>query len=174
MQGAFLALWNGIQPAREREYDRWHTFEHVPERLRVEGIVGGVRYWAPEREELRYFTLYETRTIDVLASAAYRARLDAPTPWTRKVQPTFTNFVRAACRTSASEGRGTGGALATIRVDFADTSSKELFAGASRRVAAAALGHHGITSIHVGIADASVTRALERLVVREPARGLRL
>ena len=74
------------------------------------------------------------------------------------MQPTFTNFVRAACRAVASEGRGTGGALATIRVDFADRGRREPFARASRPLAAEALAHHGITSVHVGIAEPSVTR----------------
>ena len=156
---AFLAIWHDIETHGEVEFNDWHTREHMPERVGIPGFEAGRRWVDWSRARHRYFTLYETRTIDVLASAAYRARLDAPTPLTRKVQPTFTNFVRAACRTSASEGRGTGGALATIRVDFADTSSKELFSGASRRVAAAALGHHGITSVHVGIAEPSVTRA---------------
>ena len=40
---AFLALWNDFDPARDEEYNCWHTFEHVPERVGIEGILTGQR-----------------------------------------------------------------------------------------------------------------------------------
>jgi hypothetical protein len=43
---AFLALWNDFDPARDEEYNCWHTFEHVPERVGIEGVVSGRRYIA--------------------------------------------------------------------------------------------------------------------------------
>jgi hypothetical protein len=155
---AFLAIWHDIEAHGELEYNDWHTREHMPERVGIPGFEAGRRFvdWGLDRH--RYFTLYEAATLDVLGSAAYRARLDAPTPWTQRVQPTFTNFVRSACRAAASEGRGTGGALATIRIDFADSSRREPFARASGTLASDAVAHHGITSVHVGIAEPSVTR----------------
>jgi hypothetical protein len=156
---AFLAIWHDIEERGEIEYNDWHTREHMPERVEIPGFEAGRRFVDRSLEHHRYFTLYEAAALDVLGSAAYRARLDAPTPWTREVQPTFTNFVRAACRTAASEGRGTGGALGTIRVDFADPAHREPLARASAQLAADALAHHGITSVHVGIAEPSVTRA---------------
>src|SRR6188508_1420005 len=119
---AFLAIWHDIEEHGEVEYDDWHTREHMPERVGIPGFEAGRRFVDRSLDHHRYFTLYEAATLDVLGSAAYRARLDAPTPWTHKVQPTFTNFVRAACRAAASEGRGTGGALATIRVGIAEPS----------------------------------------------------
>ena len=127
---AFLAIWHDIEEQGELEYNDWHTREHMPERVGILGFEAGRRFVDRSLDYHRYFTLYEAATLDVLGSAAYRARLDAPTPWTHKVQPTFTNFVRAACRAAASEGRGTGGALATIRVDFADPARREPFAHA--------------------------------------------
>jgi hypothetical protein len=106
----------------------------------------------------RYFTLYEARSIDVLGSEAYRARLDAPSEWTRRVQPTFTNFVRGACRTVVSSGKGMGGALATIRIDFSEPEGPQAVGAASGDLAAGILAHHGITSVHVGVADPVVTQ----------------
>ena len=47
---AFLALWNDFDPARDAEYNCWHTFEHVPERVGIEGILAGRRYVAMEQE----------------------------------------------------------------------------------------------------------------------------
>ena len=34
----FLALWNDFDPEREAEYECWHTFEHVPERVGIPGF----------------------------------------------------------------------------------------------------------------------------------------
>src|SRR4029079_18053573 len=99
---------------------------------------------------------------------------------TKELHLTFTSSVRAAGRAAASEGRGTGGALATIRVDFADPGRREPFARASGRLAAEALAHHGITSVHVGIAEPSVTRtptaesALRELTGEEVLDGVAL
>jgi hypothetical protein len=154
---AFLAIWHDIEPHGELEYDEWHTREHMPERLGIPGFEAGRRYVDRNRDRHRYFTLYEAAALDALGSAAYRARLDAPTPWTQRVQPTFTNFVRAACRATASEGRGTGGAVATIRVDVADPAATEPLERSAGALAAAALAHHGVTSVHVGVAEPSVT-----------------
>ena len=154
---AFLAIWHDIEEHGDVEYDDWHTQEHMPERVGIPGFEAGRRWVDRSLDHQRYFTLYEAATLDVLDSAAYRARLDAPTAWTHKVQPTFTNFVRAACRAVASED----GDRWSARDDsgrLADRGRREPFARASRPLAAEALAHHGITSVHVGIAEPSVTR----------------
>ena len=155
---AFLAIWHDIETHGELEYNAWHTREHMPERLGVPGFAAGRRFvdWSLDRH--RYFTLYEARTIDVLGSDAYRARLDAPSEWTRRVQPTFTNFVRGACRTVVSSGKGVGGALATIRIDFSQPEALLAVDTASGDLAAEMLAHHGVTSVHVGVADPAVTQ----------------
>jgi hypothetical protein len=74
------------------------------------------------------------------------------------VQPTFTNFVRGACRTVVSSGKGVGGALATIRIDFTEPARRQAVGTASGDLAAGMLAHHGITSVHIGVADPSVTQ----------------
>jgi hypothetical protein len=153
---AFLAIWHDIEPAGEREYNAWHTREHMPERVGIAGFEAGRRFVDWGRDRHRYFTLYETETIHVLGSAAYRARLDTPSAWTRRVQPTFLNFVRAACTTMASEGRGTGGALATLRIDVG-ASPGQLVRGGDGLVETA-LALHGVTGIHVGVAEPALTR----------------
>ncbi|HXV76703.1 MAG TPA: hypothetical protein VD788_10320 [Candidatus Polarisedimenticolaceae bacterium] len=154
---AFLAIWHDIEPHGELEYNAWHTREHMPERVGIPGFEAGRRFVDWSRDRHRYFTLYETRTIAALGSDAYRARLDAPSAWTHRVQPSFTNFVRAACRTVVSEGRGTGGALATIRIDFGGAVDRSAFETACGVLAADALSRHGITGVHVGVADPAVT-----------------
>ena len=69
---ALLVLWNDIRRDREVEYDRWHTIEHVPERVAVPGFLGGRRYVDRTRERHRYFTLYELASLAALDTDEYR------------------------------------------------------------------------------------------------------
>lgn len=112
--GAFLALWNDVARGREAEYDRWHTVEHVPERVGVPGFRGARRYVNRARATHRYFTLYEIDDLAVLASDAYRALVAHPTPWSAAMRPDFANFLRAPCALEASCGEGIGGAVAVL------------------------------------------------------------
>ena len=113
-------MWHGITAEGEAEYNQWHTREHMPERLAIPGSLVGRRSvdWSLDRH--RYFTSYAGRTLEVFRSEAYLARLNAPTAWSERIQPHFRNFIRAACETVHTSGRGIGGALATVRVDFAE------------------------------------------------------
>jgi hypothetical protein len=113
---AFLALWNDIARAREAEYDRWHTFEHVPERVAVTGFLGARRYVDRARSVHRYFTLYEVDSLAVFDSAEYRDLLDHPTPASAAMRPDFANVVRATCATTRSSGSGIGAAIACAGV----------------------------------------------------------
>jgi hypothetical protein len=119
---AALAIWNDIAPGGDDEFLHWHTREHIPERVGVAGFLRGRRYVALSGTP-RYFTLYETESIDTLSSAAYIARLNDPTPWTRRSLPLFQNTKRTACRVSLSLGVGMGGALATL--DFGPDAGRD-------------------------------------------------
>jgi hypothetical protein len=77
----FLALWNDFDPAREAEYECWHTFEHVPERVGIPGFLSGRRYRAAERSESQYFTLYELESLAALGGPDYVEVVDHPTAW---------------------------------------------------------------------------------------------
>ncbi len=114
---AFLALWNDVVPARIAEYDAWHTFEHVPERVGIPGFVAARRYVAAERATDRYFTRYDLTDIDALDGAAYADVVAHPTPWSRSMRPSLSNFVRLPCIRGFHAGRGEGGALLTLQVD---------------------------------------------------------
>ena len=120
---AFLALWNDIAREREPEYDSWHTREHVPERVGVPGFRGARRYVNRARARHRYCTLYELESLAVLESAAYRALIEHPTPWSAAMRPDFANFVRVPCTLAASVGEGIGGALAVLCYAHADAPS---------------------------------------------------
>jgi hypothetical protein len=96
------------------EHDRWHTHEHLPERLAIPGFRRGTRWIATEGGP-RYMVLYEVESLGTLASQAYLARLNSPTPWTTKMMPHYRGMNRGLCAVLGSFGFGQGGTAALIR-----------------------------------------------------------
>jgi hypothetical protein len=96
------------------EHDRWHTHEHLPERLSIPGFLRGTRWTAAEGAP-RYMVLYEVESLSTLASQAYLARLNNPTPWTSKMMPHYKGMTRGLCAVLGSFGFGQGGMAALIR-----------------------------------------------------------
>ncbi|MBI1244748.1 MAG: hypothetical protein GC202_07060 [Alphaproteobacteria bacterium] len=114
--GGAICIWNDITPEGRDEFYAWHLHEHMPERVGVPGFRRGRRYIAIDATTRpEFFTLYETEDPGVMTSAAYLARLNAPTPWTKKATQGFRNTSRALTRVRASHGPGAGGILATVR-----------------------------------------------------------
>jgi hypothetical protein len=146
---AFLPMWSGLLPGYERELDRWHTIEHMPERLGVPGFLRGRRYIHTEASDHPLFILYEAAHIETFRSPGLVARLNDPTEWSKKVQPGLVNFVRSPCHTLISIGDGLAGALMTIRVsgDIANTADvSHLLASAAPAIARL----HGVTAVRIG------------------------
>jgi hypothetical protein len=142
--GAFLALWNDIEPGREPEYDNWHTREHVPERVAAPGFRTGLRYVDRDHPLHRYFTLYEVEDMAAFHTAEYRDLLQNPTPWSASMRPSFRNFLRATCVAGMSVGYGRGGALAVLRVTEGTDAAAQL---------AALVALPGIVSVRLGQHD---------------------
>jgi len=157
---AFLALWNDIDPARDDEYNLWHTREHVPERVSVPGILTGRRYVARGAALHRYFTLYELASLAVLSTPAYQDLVANPTPWSRSMRPSFRNFLRYPCATTLSLGRGQGGALATFRLGMSP----------SRSVVERLFDIDTVTALHLGAADLSEPFPLQTAPVEHGPR----
>jgi hypothetical protein len=144
---AFLALWNGFDPALLDEYECWHTFEHVPERLSVPGFLSARRYAADQGESRRFFTLYEIETLEVLETLAYQRLVDQPTSWSAEMRRSFRDFRRYPCRRVAMAGYGLSGAVATLTFSVpASTGEADRLAGTLNRHFATGR----ITSFQVG------------------------
>jgi hypothetical protein len=113
-----LVNWGGVVESAEDDYNAWHSLEHMPERLAVPGFRRGRRAVAAAGTpaELKYFMMYEVDSPDVLVSAPYLARLNDPTPWTRRILAQYVAPSRTVCRVLASTGRGCGGYVATLQV----------------------------------------------------------
>lgn len=123
-----LAIWNGMLAGAEADFLAWHMREHIPERVGVPGFLRGRRYVAAEGHPA-YFNFYEAETPAIFASAAYQARLNDPTPWTKRVVAGFTDTSRTPCEVVASAGRGEGGWIETIRLEAATSAGFAAAAG---------------------------------------------
>jgi hypothetical protein len=111
---AAVAMWWDVAPEMKSEFEDWHSHEHMPERLGIPGFLRGTR-WIALSGEPSYFVLYEVAQPATLTGAAYLARLNSPTPWSRKMMPHHRNMIRSLCLVRASLGAGLAHALATIR-----------------------------------------------------------
>ena len=109
-----LSVWNDIAPDVEDFYERWYMSEHFPERLGVPGFLRGRRYAAVQADR-KYFTFYDLDSPQVLFSPAYLARLEAPTPWTRKVMGHWSGMFRTVCERVARRGDAVGAFVAVAR-----------------------------------------------------------
>jgi hypothetical protein len=161
-----LAIWHTITPEGEPEYWRWHDREHIPERVGVPGFLRGRRYRSLERS-LDYLDLYEVEGPDTLRSAPYLARLNDPTPWTRRMVPHFLNTLRVGYRVTTSAGRGQGGVILTMQLDAIGGGSRP--AALSAAGVAALQDVTGVVSVHVLNATPEVTSiATEEKRLRGP------
>ncbi|MGB7181294.1 MAG: hypothetical protein WA888_04480 [Burkholderiaceae bacterium] len=116
-----LALWNDCDASQEAFYEHWYQTEHLPERLGLDGFHRGRRYQAIESEAMngqpRFFTYYETTSPDILLSKDYIARLNDPTPATRKVMDgVFTNMSRTICQCTVRAGEMRGAVALTLKL----------------------------------------------------------
>ena len=140
-----LAIWNGITPSSETEFLKWHVREHIPERVGIPGFLRGRRYVALEGRP-KYFNFYETENADTLVSPAYRARLNAPTPWTQTVIKEFKDMSRTICDVVVSTGRGEGAWIEAIRIGA--VAEPQAFSRAMSGAVGAVADRDGIVGVH--------------------------
>ena len=112
---AAVAMWWEIAPTDRIEFEDWHSHEHFPERLSLPGFHRGSR-WADAAGGDGFFVMYELAGYETLTSAAYLARLNAPTPWSTTMMPRHRGMVRSQCRVIASHGGGVAHRMLTVRL----------------------------------------------------------
>lgn len=137
-----VAIWHDIAPEGLAEFYAWHATEHMPERVGIPGFLRGRRYEAIDAK-LGFFNLYETIDAAVLTGEAYRARLNAPTPWTLATVKHFRNVARSLCAVAWTRGHADGGLIATAMPE-SDVAPEAL-----ARLAQAP----GVAGVHLLIAD---------------------
>lgn len=197
---AAMLLSFDVAPEAIDEHDRWHTHEHLPERLSIPGFLRGTRWvaagMAVEQAAAppRYMVLYEVKNLATLSSEPYLQRLNNPSPWTSRVMPHYRGMRRGFCTVVGSIGFGTGHAAALVRFKVPEPDAA---AALQRRLLQEVLpawpAQPGLGSVHLlegaatpamtneqrlrGTADAGVDSALvvtgyDAAAVAEAARGL--
>ncbi len=150
---AVVAIWNGIAPEMRDEFYDWHQTEHMPERVGIPGFRRGRRYVAMDAAtHPAFFTLYEADALPVLQGSDYANRLNAPTPWTRRVTAQFRDTARALATVLESAGPGAGGVMLTVRFDADDAAAEAL-----RSLVRAAARAPRVTGAHLGVADVAAS-----------------
>lgn len=112
---AFLTLWNDVEPGRETEYERWHSTEHVPERVSIPGMLAARRYIGSTEGRHRFLTLYDAASLDVFSSPAYLTVAEQPTAWSLSMRRSLRGFHRVPCTTVRTTGRGLAGHAVALR-----------------------------------------------------------
>jgi hypothetical protein len=124
-----FTMWNDIPPAYGHEFALMHTRDHVPEHMAYLGD-DGIR-WARrcidgQGDMPRNFTFYGFTTLNVLTDAKHAACKVEETAWFLKMRPHYRDRIAHHCWVLASAGAGTGGAVATLLIDFNDTHAAHL------------------------------------------------
>ncbi|MFC7737595.1 hypothetical protein ACFQX4_17525 [Roseomonas sp. GCM10028921] len=141
MTGAMLAIWSDVTQEQETDYLNWLTREHTAERVGIPGFEAVRVFRADLPETCRYLILYDLATPSVLTSPAYLARLNEPTPWSRRIMPTLGKFARGGGWVRAACGTGSGGHLLPLRLGQSVGAAEPLLEilAAQERVCAARL-----------------------------------
>jgi hypothetical protein len=148
---AAVAMWWNVPPEQRPEFGDWHSHEHFPERMSIQGFRRGSR-WTSTLDDEGFFVLYELERYETLTSKGYLDRLNAPTSWSAKMMPHHLNMVRSQCRICASFGGGVATSLVTIRLSPAGAKEAELktaIVTALQELASKA----GLTSAHLLITE---------------------
>ena len=84
---AVLVNWGGIVKSEEVDYNSWHSLEHMPERININGFLRGFRAIGIKGtcNTNKYFMMYEAKSKEVFESKEYLNRLNNPTSWTKKI-----------------------------------------------------------------------------------------
>ena len=141
----FLVIANSVEPAALADYEAWHSFEHVPERLTMPGFLGGRRFVRGRGQERRFLTLYDLDSPGALETPEYRHLLANPTPASRLMRPLMGDFRRFVYREHARCGAGCGSHLGFLRWVAREDGVQDDIAAL-----AAMVGHSGIAALRIG------------------------
>jgi hypothetical protein len=140
-------MWWNMAPDMKSEFEDWHSHEHFPERLGIPGFLRSSRWTGAEGGE-GIFVIYELEDHEVLSSPGYLARLNDPTPWSRKLMPHHKDMVRCQSHVLASHGSLTARCAMTIRLASGADEAQRTVAALTEMIGK--LGHRpGLTGAHL-------------------------
>jgi hypothetical protein len=108
------------------EFGRWHSDEHIAERLEIEGMRSARRYICAT-DPLRFLCLYRAATSDVYQTAPYQALADKMSETTKSMLAAVKG-VRLVGDVVRETGRGYGSMACRIRVTCAPADDGDVTA----------------------------------------------
>lgn len=118
-----VVIYSNYPKELREEHSRFHSYEHLLERVSTPGFLRGRRCNALDESSPSVFTLYEVNDRSVTLGGEYIYKLNNPTPWTAKFRPLADYASRTLCEVVASKGWGTGSHTLTVR--FAPEAGRE-------------------------------------------------
>jgi hypothetical protein len=162
---AVLAIWVDIDPAADALLERWHSIEHVQERVGCPGWLRGSRFKGVERPD-RYLLFYDARSPAAFESDLYYARLRSPTAMSRTIFPRFRDTWRTVCSVERRLGDGVAAAVLTVRLSAGEPAPFDALAAAGPARLDLLAGQAGIGQAHTaekdlrGLRDRQIDRAV--------------
>ena len=154
-KGALLN-WGGVLPKHDRDYNLWHSLEHMPERISVKGFLRALRCVGLKgtNDNDKYFMMYDVINKDVLSSKQYLNRLNNPTDWTSKILSKYLYPSRAICKVIRTKSltSGLGGFFVTIRYLARNNEIKKFY-----NISDLIMSRNGIFSIHCFQSDKKIS-----------------
>ncbi len=145
-----------VDSADTAELNRWFDKEHMEERVRIPGFLDARRYIAVTGTP-KYLNLYETESLTVLGSPAYRQRLANQTQWSMKVMAKFKNFYRAVGPINVSQGIGHGAFVGFVWLKPVGGRERDLREWLETQQFPALIKMDDILSVHVLESDPSLS-----------------
>lgn len=113
MTAAAITMWCNIAPEQWSEFQRWHSQEHLLERVGVPGFLRGSR-WHSRSRATGVLVLYELEHLWVFESTDYADRLNHPSPSTIRLMPFISDMVRTPSHITVEAGGGHAASLLTV------------------------------------------------------------
>ena len=164
----FLAIWCDISDEYLADYRNWLTQEHIADRTFSPGFLS-VRLFEKLDDPNSHFILYATENPEVLDGPEYKAILDTPSDWTRRLMPEFERFDRALGTQVLKIGNGFGSCVAIWRLSL-NNAAVDLNELGSRLTSY--LGSDGVVSVRLNALNHATTdRHSEEKTMRGGTEG---
>lgn len=157
---AAVAIYSNYPAEYREEHSRFHSYEHLLERVSTPGFLRGRRCNALGSQSPSVFALYEVSDRDVTVQGPYIDKLNNPTAWTARLRPLADYASRTLCEVVSSTGWGTGSHVLTVRFSPAAGRAEALKAWVCGLLDASFASADTRTAAHFLVRDQSIERPM--------------
>lgn len=141
-----LAIFVDVDPARDPLFRRWHSREHLAERVAHPGFRRGMRF-RNSADPHRYALLYEADDVDAFSTPEYERSLREPTTLSIQAVPAFARTSRTICEVQRRYGSGVGNSLVTATLGDVHPEARGALVTAFQELATAAEADESVLRI---------------------------